>query len=140
MRRYLRHPTEMPVELVVRKQRFIPRQRLHNISLGGVACNSPRPFRRGTAVDMRIPLFGSQACYPGLVAWSRKEGEAYVIGIAFVDHETVFRVRMIEQVCSIEQYRRQLELEKGSAQTFDSAAKAWIEQHANTFGLDTKPS
>ncbi|KRW61919.1 PilZ domain-containing protein [Pseudomonas sp. TTU2014-080ASC] len=135
MRRFLRHPTEMPVELVLRKQRFIPRQRLHNISLGGIACNSPRGFRRGTAVEMRIPLFGPNACYPGLVAWSRKEGGHYLIGIAFLDHDTLFRVRMVEQVCCIEQFRRQLAEECGCPCDFETAARQWIEEHADGFGL-----
>ena len=61
MRRFLRHPSDMPVELVLRRQANIPRQRLHNISLGGVACNSSRAFRRGTSVELRITLFGEQA-------------------------------------------------------------------------------
>ncbi|MBQ1558359.1 MAG: PilZ domain-containing protein, partial [Pseudomonas sp.] len=66
MRKFLRHPSDMPVELVQRKQACIPRQRLNNISLGGVACNSSRGFRRGTSVELRIPLLGDQARYPGV--------------------------------------------------------------------------
>jgi hypothetical protein len=34
MRHFLRHPSDMPVALVVRKHTFITRQRLNNISLG----------------------------------------------------------------------------------------------------------
>lgn len=136
MRRYLRHPIEMPVELVLRKQGFIPRQRLFNISLGGVACNSDRAFRRGTAIEMRVPVFGQGARCPGLVAWCKKHEQHYLIGIAFVDHDTVFKVRMIEQVCLIEQYRRQLEQESGCPQDFEAAAQAWIKQYANGFSLN----
>ena len=63
----------MPVELVLRRQACVPRQRLNNISLGGVACNSLRGFRRGTSVELRIPLLGDQARYPGVVAWCRRQ-------------------------------------------------------------------
>lgn len=75
----------MPVELVLRRQSCIPRQRLNNISLGGVACKSSRGFRRGTSVELRIPLLGDQARYPGVVAWCRRQESDYLeIGRAHV--------------------------------------------------------
>lgn len=133
MRRFLRHPSDMPVELVLRKQTFLPKQRLNNISLGGVACNSSRGFRRGTAVELRIPLFGDQARYPGIVAWCRKQSEDYLVGIAFIDEDTLFRARMVEQVCQIEHYRHQRELELGEHLPIEAIAREWITQHAVEF-------
>ncbi len=55
MRQYMRHPSELPVELAEREQRFLPKMRLHNISLGGVACNSNRAFRRGPPSNCAFP-------------------------------------------------------------------------------------
>lgn len=133
MRRFLRHPSDMPVELVLRKQAFLPRQRLNNISLGGVACNSCRGFRRGTAVELRLPLLGLQARYPGVVAWCRKLSTDYLVGIAFIDEDTLFRARMVEQVCQIEHYRHQREQESGEQQAIEVIAQEWITQHAADF-------
>jgi hypothetical protein len=133
MRHFLRHPSDMPVELVLRKQAFVPRQRLNNISLGGVACNSSRAFRRGTAIELRIPLFGEHARYPGLVAWCRKQEDNYLVGIAFVDEDTLFRARMVEQVCQIEHYRHQREKELGCSLPVEAMAQEWISQHAADF-------
>jgi hypothetical protein len=133
MRNFLRHPCDMPVELVVRKQAPIPRQHLNNISLGGVACNSRRAFRRGTAVELRIPMFGEQARYPGVVAWCSKQEGEYLVGIAFVDEDTLFRARMVEQVCQIEHYRHQREQELGCSLSVDEVAQEWIAQHAVEF-------
>ena len=123
----------MPVELVLRQQDVMPSQRLNNISLGGVACNSSRGFRRGTAVELRIPLFGEQARYAGVVAWSRKLEEDYLVGIAFTDEDTLFRARMVEQVCQIEHYRRQRERELGQQLQIENVAQEWIAQHAAEF-------
>lgn len=123
----------MPVELVLRKQAFIPRQRLHNISLGGVACNSSRSFRCGTAIEMRIPLLGEAARYPGIVAWCRKQADDYLVGIAFMDEDTLFRARMVEQVCQIEHYRHQRELELGQSVPIEAVAREWIAAHADEF-------
>jgi len=135
MRQFLRHPCDLPVELVVRKQTFLPRQRLHNISLGGVACNSPRGFRRGTSVELRIPLLGDAARYPGIIAWSRKQNSDYRVGIAFIDEDTLFRARMIEQVCQIEHYRRQRTQALGDEQPIGDLALEWIAQNAADFPL-----
>ncbi|KSW22535.1 MULTISPECIES: PilZ domain-containing protein [unclassified Pseudomonas] len=135
MRQFLRHPCDLPVELVVRRQLFLPRQRLYNISLGGVACNAPRGFRRGTAVELRIPLLGDAARYPGVVAWSRKLSDDYLVGVAFLDEDTLFRARMVEQVCQIEHFRRQRERESGQAQPVEDTAREWIACNAADFPL-----
>ncbi|MFZ3186714.1 MAG: pilus assembly protein PilZ [Pseudomonadales bacterium RIFCSPLOWO2_12_59_9] len=133
MRRFLRHPSDMPVELIVRKQVSLPRQRLHDISLGGVACNSSRSFRRGTEVEMHIPLLGDQARYPGVIAWCHKLQNDYLVGISFIDEDTLFRARMVEQVCQIEHYRHQRELELGKPLAVEAVAGEWIAQHAAEF-------
>ncbi|UUY07530.1 PilZ domain-containing protein [Pseudomonas sp. J452] len=133
MRHFLRHPSDMPVELVQRKHAFLPRQRLNNISLGGVACNSNKGFRKGTAVELRIPLLGDQARYPGVVAWCRKQTEDYLVGIAFIDEDTLFRARMVEQVCQIEHYRHQRERELGEDLPVEVVAREWIALHAEEF-------
>jgi hypothetical protein len=133
MPHFLRHPRDVPVELVLRKQASVTKQRLVNISLGGVACNSNRAFRCGTAVEMRIPLFGVQARYPGLVAWCRKQEGGFLVAIAFVDEDTLFRARMVEQVCQIEHYRHQREQELGCSLPVEAVAKEWISQHAAVF-------
>ncbi|MFV3333309.1 PilZ domain-containing protein [Pseudomonas sp. NY15437] len=135
MRQFLRHPCDFPVELVIRKQTFLPRQRLHNISLGGVACNSPRGFRRGTSIELRIPLLGDAARYAGVIAWSRKQVNDYWVGIAFIDEDTLFRARMVEQVCRIEQYRRQREQASGGSLPFEELALEWIAQNAADFPM-----
>lgn len=133
MRRFLRHPSDMPVELVQRKHAFLPKQRLNNISLGGVACNSSKGFRKGTAIEMRIPLFGEQARYPGVVAWCRKQADYYLVGIAFIDEDTLFRARMVEQICQIEHYRHLREEELGEPLAAEDAAREWIALHAAEF-------
>ena len=133
MRHFLRHPSDMPVELIQRRQAFLPHQRLNNISLGGVACNSPKGFRKGTAVELRIPLLGEQARYPGVVAWCRRQADNYLVGVAFIDEDTLFRARMVEQICQIEHYRRQREQQSGEPLEVETVAREWIALHAANF-------
>jgi hypothetical protein len=133
MRRFLRHPSDMPVELILRKKTSLPQQRLHDISLGGVACNSSRRFRRGTEIEIRIPLLGDQAHYCGVVAWCHKLPDDYLLGISFIDEDTLFRARMVEQVCQIEHYRQQRELALGKPLATEAVADDWIAEHSADF-------
>lgn len=123
----------MPVELVPRKGAHVPLQRLHDISLGGVACNSTRAFRCGTYIELCIPLLGELARFSGTVAWCRKQVQDFLVGIAFVDEENMFRARMVEQICLIEQYRKQREEAVGHALAPEAVAQEWIAAHAADF-------
>jgi hypothetical protein len=40
------------------------------------------------------------------VAWCLRRKHGYLVGIAFVDEQTLFSARMGEQVCQIERYCR----------------------------------
>lgn len=131
MRQYLRHPSQMPVELTA--QQRSTRQKLDNISLGGVACNSPRHFSRGLWVELSVPLLGEQAHYAGIVAWCHKQAGDYLVGIAFTDEDNRFRARMVEQICQIECYRLQREAEAGHSLPLEEIAREWIASHAAEF-------
>ncbi|MCU1716183.1 PilZ domain-containing protein [Pseudomonas sp. 5P_3.1_Bac2] len=142
MRQYFRHPTDMPVDLVPSQASQVPKQRLHNISLGGVACNCNRAFINGTPIEIRIPLLGSlqggehASCY-GLIAWCQPQGDGFVVGVTFTDEENLFRLRMIEQICQIEHYRREREQLLGRKVTVEEVAQDWIEQFASSYSRDS---
>lgn len=111
----------------------MPRQRLHTIGLGGVACNYPRAWRQGTAVDLRIPSLGASARYPGYVAWCRKVEKGYRIGISFTDEHALFGARMGEQVCQIERYCRLHEDAEPTPAQHEAMAHEWVARHAVEF-------
>jgi hypothetical protein len=129
MGRFLPHPFNIPVELNLRHQPSISRQRLHTISLGGVECNYPRAFRNGMAIELYMPTLGNNARYNGYVAGCRKQGEGYLVAIAFTDEQTLFGARMGEQVCQIRQYCE----ENAELANIDQLASQWVEHHANEF-------
>ncbi|WP_249672930.1 PilZ domain-containing protein [Pseudomonas abieticivorans] len=129
MGRFLPHPFNVPVELSQRPQPSLTRQRLHTISLGGVACNYPRALRSGTAVNLRMPTLGNDACYPGYVAWCRKQEDGYRVAIAFTDEQTLFGARMGEQLCHIRQYCEDNAEQAG----LEQLAQQWVALHASEF-------
>ena len=137
MGRFLPHPDDIPVEITLRKQPALSRQKLHSISLGGVSCNSDRGWRRGTAVDMSMPTLGENARYPGYIAWCEKHLEGYRIGVALTDEQTLFGARMGEQVCQIEHYYRLQQQQNPPQDNIEALALEWISLNAVEFSQAT---
>lgn len=142
MRQYYRHPTDIPVDLVPVHEPRVPEQRLQNISLGGVACNCNRAFSSGTPIEVRIPLLSlglksEPACCHGLIAWCQPQGEGFLVGVTFTDEDNLFRLRMIEQICQIESYRREREQLLGRKVAVEEVAQDWVEQFAGDFSRES---
>lgn len=133
MVRFLPHPVDVPVKLTLLEHSCISRHRLHSLSLGGIACHSPRAWRHGSALEMRIPSLGDSACYSGYVAWCLKRKHVFLVGIAFVDEQTLFGARMGEQICQIERYKRAREQLDTAPQSIEAIAREWVQRHAGDF-------
>ncbi len=55
------------------------------------------------------------------------------MGVQFLDASDAFRVRMVEQVCAIEEYRRQQVEEEGRELSREEAAREWIATYGSRF-------
>ena len=130
---YVRHPSEFPVELRHDEGSDVRHERLRDLSTGGLCCRSSTAFEQGERVRVRIPLGttpGFEAV--GRVAWCRPHDNGFRIGIEFVGETEAYRARMVEQVCHIERYHRQL-LAEGREATEEEAATEWIAKYAARF-------
>lgn len=133
MRRFLRHSSNLPVELRLRRHSPCLDQRLDNISLGGAACHSSHPLPQGTPVTLHIPLLGEQAAYPGEVAWCTKQSDDYLLGLAFSEHAPEQRALMVEDICNLERYRQHREQLAGQVQPLELIAEEWRKQRLAIF-------
>lgn len=68
-----------------------------------------------------------------MVAWCKKEGNGFEVGVKFEDKDTEFAMRLIEQACYIEEYRKDVLSQEGRQLTEDEAAKEWIDKFASAF-------
>ena len=132
MRVYVRHPSEFPVELRSASGGNSRRERLRDVSTGGVCVRSQTAFERGERVLVSIPVGAPGFEAEGRVAWCRPTEEGYRVGIEFTGTVEAFRARMVEQVCHIERYHRQL-LAEGRNATEEEAAREWIANYAARF-------
>ncbi len=139
MRRFIRHPSDIPIEFQIDqgdKQRM--QRALKNIGAGGLCFVSDHSIDQGTRIHIHIPLefqredeTGFDA--DGYVAWCLNEDEAYTIGVQFDDQSSRYTMRMVEQVCHIEHYRADVKENEGRDLTSEEAAKEWVERYAAEF-------
>ena len=132
-RAFIRHTAGVPIEV-----RAVPgsaglRQQSVNVSEGGLSFVSDRDIPIGSTIEVRIaevdPPFEARA----RVVWSSPENGRHCIGVQFLDANDAFRARMVEQVCSIERYRKEVEEREGRALTPQEAAAEWIGRYAGRF-------
>ncbi|HHC72916.1 MAG TPA: PilZ domain-containing protein [Thiotrichales bacterium] len=129
---FIRHPTAIPIQLSPLASPATPR--MEDVSLGGLAALSPQPLPRGSEVEVIIPV-GEPAFHArARVCWCRrlKDG-AWRVGLQFCKGNDLFRLRMVEQLCHIEAYRRRVALREGRLLDRRQAAVEWIRREAERF-------
>ncbi|MGC3962681.1 MAG: PilZ domain-containing protein [Rhodocyclaceae bacterium] len=134
MRRvYIRHPSDMPIELRSEDGELTGEQRLKDISLGGIACRAERAQPVGSVVSLCIASTDPPFRMRGRVTWCIRRGEQYDIGVQFLAQDDAFAARMVEQVCHIEQYRNDVLRREGRVLDSEEAAREWIKRFAPDF-------
>ncbi len=135
MRRYIRHPSDIPIEFEVVDAPFAQTRPLNNISLGGFSFNTSTAIDSGRFVRVRIrvvkPVFEA-VCR---VAWCKRQNGSYEVGVGFLERDDAFRARMVEQVCHIEHYKKEVLEKEGRAISGEEAALEWIRKYAKDFPL-----
>jgi hypothetical protein len=104
-----------------------------NVSFGGLAFLSNSCPRVGEVVALRIPFVEPVFEAEARVAWCMPEAEKFLVGVAFLDSKAAFQSRMVQQVCSIENYRQELLEREGRALSTQEAASEWIAKYAGRF-------
>src|SRR5690606_29131752 len=98
-RRFIRHTADVPIEIRTVPGRPTRSQPALNVSEGGLSFISEDEIGLGSTIDIRIehvsPAFEARA----KVVWTREEGDAWCIGVQFLDANDAYRARMVEQIC-----------------------------------------
>jgi len=142
MRNFIRHPTDIPIELIPEKNSLaiaesyddkLKIEKMENVSFGGLMFQSAIPYTQNKVLIVKIksvsPTFKGRAH----VSWCQKSGRFYTIGLEFMDKESEFQIRMVEQVCHIMQYRKEVLEKEGREMDENEAAEEWIAHHAENF-------
>jgi len=133
MRKYIRHPTDIPIKYKIEENDPHKDEFLKNIGHGGLCFQSKKCIPKGTELIIHIPIRKPEFIIKGLVLWCKELDKGYEVGIKFMDVHSEYRVRMVEQICYIEHYRREVLVTEGRKLSHTEAAKEWIEKFANDF-------
>jgi hypothetical protein len=132
-REYIRHTVNVPLEVTPMSGAAATRSRGVNISYGGLAFTVEECLAIDDVIQLRIatvqPPFEAHA----RVAWCKPDGDAFLVGVEFLDSDDAFQSRMVQQVCAIENYRKEVQEQEGRALTSQEAATEWIIKYAGRF-------
>ncbi len=132
MRRYIRHPTNIPIELLA-DGKSGGEPRLKDVGPGGLCVRTGSPVLPGSRVRVRIPVQRPPFEAEGVVAWCRGIAQGFEVGVRFSGDAVAFALRMVEQICHIEQYRADMRRHQGRVLSSEQAAEEWIGRHASAF-------
>lgn len=132
MRKFIRHPSSIPIELAVTRNAGCRAPELRNIGNGGFSCAVDEPIAVGSAVHLRIPVIWPDYRGCGVVVWCRSVPPRYEVGIEF-GVQDLFKTKMVEQLCQIEHYRQQVLNDEGRDLNSEQAAREWIALYAKEF-------
>ncbi|NKN32542.1 PilZ domain-containing protein [Marichromatium bheemlicum] len=133
MRRFLRHPSDIPIHYRLANRPHRRRNRLRNIGKGGLCFLSCTPVAVGATIEIEIPVAEPAYRAEGFVAWCRPRRGLFEVGVHFANGEADYQIRMVEQVCRIEHYRRRVLATQGRALSSEQAASEWIQRYAADF-------
>jgi hypothetical protein len=137
IRKFIRHPSDVPIQVASDWTELefdeASEQTLTNVSLGGLCFISPDPLEVFDRVRISFPILNPDSFLVGNVVWCEESQEGYEIGLEFESSKDVFRLRMIEQICHIEHYRKEVAQVEGRDLSTQEAAEEWISKFAGDF-------
>ena len=139
-REFLRHTIRVPLEIEQVADAAPHTEEGVNVSYGGLAFLSSTCPSEGDVLRLRIAIVDPPFEAKARVAWCKEEAGKYLVGVEFLDSTVAFQSRMVQQVCSIENYRQEVEEEEGRVLTPQEAAAEWIAKYAGRFPDSITPS
>jgi len=138
MRHFIRHPLNVPIEVSGLDWPADLESESRNVSRGGLAFHCNRALAPGGIAQLRIPCVKPPFEARARVAWCLPSEPGYEVGMEFLDATDDLRARMVEQICYIENYRKQVERSERRILSAEQAAREWIERYGARF-FDTGP-
>lgn len=133
MRKYMRHPSDVPIEYHLGNKWKQKRENLNNISTGGLSFRSKKHIGSNTEITIQIPCIKPVLKAKGIVIRCHKRNNFYDVAIKFLDKDSESIIRNIEQICYIEKYKKDTLKTEGRELSGEEAASEWIAKYAKDF-------
>ena len=147
----VRHAIELPIRYrVLSEQRqgggthasATRPQKTKNVSDSGLLFLSIEYFKVGTFLELSLPVKEKVFTIEGCVVHASQDPESklFCTGIHFPKTDSIFKIKMAEQVYQIAQYQQSLSRLERRAISEEEAAHRWIEEHSSNFAEFYKSS
>jgi hypothetical protein len=134
MQGYIRHPHDIPAQISLCSHTRISSNTASHSGEIGISVSTDNFYAIGTALNIEICVKDTGFKATGHATWCIPEKNGrFRTGLVFDDPDTAYAVRMIEQICYIEQYRKEVERIEGRVLTPEDAADEWINLFAKDF-------
>ncbi len=138
MRNFIRHPIDIPIKVIKSESEDCLNHTLQDISIGGLRCLSDKPLAADTEIKIIIDMVDPALEISGRVIWCQAIDEStadasFELGIEYQGEKDVYSLRMVEQICHIENYRKEVQTREGRNIRSEQAAREWITKFAGEF-------
>ena len=135
-RRFLRHPMCFPLRYNVLK-RGSPEVKSStiNVGRGGLMFSSKESTKIGAIILLKIPFESKVFKVRARVVHCdfNKETNLYDVGVCFNRYSDAFKVKLVEQMYLISEYRDLRSLQLGREITMQEASTEWISRYSERF-------
>lgn len=125
MRKFVRHPTEIPIVCRYGGTILTQQEGLVDVGQGGVCFRADFFVEPGSAVHMTLPIYRPAFEADGIVVWCGETNQCFEVGVKFSAADADFALRMVRHVCQIEHYRNEVLQRDGRRLTAEEAAAEW---------------
>jgi c-di-GMP-binding flagellar brake protein YcgR len=134
-RRFIRHLLVNPLEFKISDAEHFEKTETVNVSEGGLLFLSKKRVEPGTFIQLQMPLYDKVFKIKAKVVHIEKDETTGMekIGVAFVNYADAFKVKLIEQIYLIEEYRVLRSLQLGREMTLQEASREWIKRYSERF-------
>lgn len=139
-RRFIRHPLNLPLEFrVVKGARTAAgrpeRTSAINVSQGGLLFASKKQVEPDSRILIRMPFQDKLFNVHARVVHCQKslDTKLYHVGVCFERISDAFKVKLIEQIYLICEYRDLRSIQLGRDVSLEEASREWIKRYSDRF-------
>ena len=139
-RRFIRHPINFPLEYKIIPGKDSSREitglsKTINVSKGGLLFPTKHPARLNSRILIKMPFQDKAFNVRGkVVHCAKNKGEKlYNLGVSFYRFNDAFKVKLIEQIYLISEYRDLRSVQLGRDVSLEEASREWIKRYSERF-------
>ena len=135
-RHFIRHPICYPLEFEYATKEINEKTKTINMSKGGLLFLSKHRLKSGKIIILKLPIRDKTVSVRAKVMHTSHDPEdsrLYNTGVSFYRYSDAFKVKLVEQIYLIDEYRALRSLQVGQDISFEEASREWIKRYSKRF-------